>query len=87
MHENTMSAQDWIRVLSQVALRVEAEKDRLNELDGAIGDGDHGVTMAIGFRALRQSFEALEDDVTIDRVFQTARARPSSRRRTAPSDP
>ncbi len=67
-----MSAQDWIRVLTQVGLRVEAEKDRLNELDGCIGDGDHGVTMAIGFRALRQSIEDLQGDVTIDQVFQTA---------------
>jgi dihydroxyacetone kinase phosphoprotein-dependent L subunit len=72
MQDTTMSAQDWIRVLSQVGLRVEAEKDRLNELDGAIGDGDHGVTMAIGFRALRQSLVGLEGNVTIDQVFQTA---------------
>jgi dihydroxyacetone kinase-like protein len=72
MQEATISAQDWIRILSQVGLRVEAEKDRLNELDGAIGDGDHGVTMAIGFRAIRQSLVGLASDVTIDRVFQTA---------------
>ncbi len=67
-----MNAQDWIRVLSQVGLRVEADKDRLNELDGAIGDGDHGVTMAIGFRALREALGGLEGNVTIDQVFQTA---------------
>lgn len=72
MQKTTMSAQDWIRVLTQVALRVEAEKDRLNELDGAIGDGDHGVTMAIGFRALRRSLAGLNGEVTIDQVFQTA---------------
>lgn len=41
MQETTMSAQDSIRVLSQVALRVE--------LDGATRDGGHGVTMPIGF--------------------------------------
>jgi phosphoenolpyruvate---glycerone phosphotransferase subunit DhaL len=72
MRETTISAQDWIHVWSQVAVRVEAEKDRLNELDGAIGDGDHGVTMTIGYRSLRQSLVGLEDGVTIDRVFQTA---------------
>jgi dihydroxyacetone kinase-like protein len=72
MAENTISAQDWIHVFSNVAVKIEAEKDRLNELDGAIGDGDHGVTMAIGFRALRQSLLGLKDNVTIDRVFQTA---------------
>lgn len=72
MRKTTMSAQDWIYVLSRVGLRVEAEKDRLNELDGAIGDGDHGVTMTVAFRAVRQSFGNLKDDVTIDQVFQTA---------------
>ena len=72
MQETTISAQDWSRVLNHVALRVEAEKDRLNELDGAIGDGDHGVTMAIGFRAVRQSLADLKGDFTIDLVFQTA---------------
>ncbi len=31
---------------------IEAEKDRLSELDGAIGDGDHGITMSIRFKAV-----------------------------------
>jgi phosphoenolpyruvate---glycerone phosphotransferase subunit DhaL len=72
MKETTISAQDWVSLLSQVAVRIEAEKDHLNDLDGAIGDGDHGVTMAIGFRSLRKSLTELQDDVTIDLVFQTA---------------
>lgn len=72
MQETTLSCQNWIHILSRVAARVEANKDRLNALDGAIGDGDHGVTMSIGFRALRQSIETLDGDITIDRVFQTA---------------
>jgi dihydroxyacetone kinase-like protein len=72
MQKTTMSGQDWIHVWSQVAVRVENKKDHLNQLDGAIGDGDHGVTMAIGFRALRQSLANLKGAVTIDQVFQTA---------------
>lgn len=72
MQEITLGAQDWIRIWSKVSMRVEAEKDQLNELDGAIGDGDHGVTMAIGFRALRQALEDLNGNVTIDQVFKTA---------------
>lgn len=67
-----MDAQDWIRILSQVGVRIEAEKDLLNELDGAIGDGDHGVTMAIGFRAVRQALARLNGTVSIDEVFKTA---------------
>jgi dihydroxyacetone kinase-like protein len=33
---------------------IEAEKDYLSELDGAIGDGDHGVNMAKCFREVKQ---------------------------------
>lgn len=72
MKEITMTGQDWIHVLSDVSKRIEAEKDRLNELDGAIGDGDHGVAMAIGFRAVDKSLVELKGEATINRVFQTA---------------
>lgn len=68
----TITSQDLIQVFSQVAARVEAERDRLNVLDGAIGDGDHGVTMTIGFRAVQKSLESLDGDATIDQVFRTA---------------
>jgi dihydroxyacetone kinase-like protein len=32
---------------------IEDAKDHLSELDGAVGDGDHGVTMSIGFQAVK----------------------------------
>ena len=32
---------------------IEETKDHLSALDGAIGDADHGVTMSIGFQAVR----------------------------------
>jgi len=41
--------QYWRRALLDLALAVEREKERLCELDGAIGDGDHGTSMARGF--------------------------------------
>ncbi len=72
MQETMLGAQDWIRLLSRIGLRVEAEKDRLNVLDGVIGDGDHGVTMAIGFRAVREALAGLNHNVTVDQVFMTA---------------
>lgn len=67
-----MTGQDWIQVFCKVCNRIETEKDRLNELDGAIGDGDHGVAMAIGFRAVHQSLADLTGEITINVVFQTA---------------
>lgn len=72
MQDTTLTCHNWIHILSQIATKVEDNKDRLNALDGAIGDGDHGVTMSIGFRAMRQSIEKLNGEMTMDRVFQTA---------------
>lgn len=39
---------------------IEEQKDYLSELDGAIGDGDHGVNMAKCFRGVKNNLEALE---------------------------
>jgi dihydroxyacetone kinase-like protein len=39
---------------------IEEQKDYLSDLDGAIGDGDHGVNMAKCFRGVKKNLEALE---------------------------
>jgi dihydroxyacetone kinase-like protein len=44
-----VSVSTW---MSEVASAVEAEADHLTQLDSAIGDGDHGVNMTRGFRAV-----------------------------------
>jgi dihydroxyacetone kinase-like protein len=46
----TLDIQYWRRALLNVTQAVEQEKERLCRLDGAIGDGDHGTSMATGFR-------------------------------------
>ncbi|SKA38836.1 dihydroxyacetone kinase subunit DhaL [Consotaella salsifontis] len=50
----TLSAADFVAMFHLVADRIEEEKVRLSELDGVIGDGDHGITMAIGWNAVRE---------------------------------
>jgi dihydroxyacetone kinase phosphoprotein-dependent L subunit len=44
---------------------IAADRDRLSALDGAVGDGDHGVTMDIGWRAIRARLEAALPDTSI----------------------
>ncbi len=39
-------------MLAAVSAAMQREKDHLSDLDGVIGDGDHGTTMALGFRAV-----------------------------------
>jgi dihydroxyacetone kinase-like protein len=43
--------------MTEVASAVEAEADHLTQLDSAIGDGDHGVNMTRGFRAVLAAME------------------------------
>ena len=43
--------------MNEVASAVEAEADHLTQLDSAIGDGDHGVNMTRGFRAVVASLD------------------------------
>nr|WP_321523854.1 dihydroxyacetone kinase subunit DhaL [uncultured Cohaesibacter sp.] len=54
---------------------IAREKDRLSELDGVIGDGDHGVTMDIGWTAVVKSLDAAPDEDTISQTCtRTAKA-------------
>jgi dihydroxyacetone kinase-like protein len=49
--------QEWKGILRHVAERIEEKKDELSELDRAVGDGDHGVTMSIGWQAIVEKIE------------------------------
>jgi dihydroxyacetone kinase-like protein len=68
----TLIAQDWIYIFRVIAEKVEIAQGHLNELDGVIGDGDHGLTMVIGMRAVVQAVSTLTPSATVDQVFNTA---------------
>ena len=50
----TISTNQMHKALEKMCDTIEAEKDYLSELDGAIGDGDHGVNMAKCFREVKK---------------------------------
>lgn len=54
------------RMMHTVGDDIIAEKDWLSELDGVIGDGDHGVTMEIGWRAVQRALAAASESETIE---------------------
>lgn len=59
----------------RIAQAIEAEKARLCMLDGAIGDADHGITMALGFRAVVVALGRLDPGLaTPSQVFDLAAA-------------
>jgi dihydroxyacetone kinase-like protein len=48
-----LRADDVVAIVSRLAAVFESERDRLNDLDTKLGDGDHGLSMARGFGAAR----------------------------------
>lgn len=56
----TITTQNIITMFQAIADAIEADKDHLSELDGIIGDADHGVTMNIGFQAVSRALSELD---------------------------
>lgn len=59
-------------MFAQIAEAIEADKDRLCQLDGVIGDADHGISMALGLNAARDAVAALDAAADPTTVFNTA---------------
>ena len=61
---STLSSSDLIKIIDLMCDTLETEKNYLSELDGAIGDGDHGVNMAKCFREVKKKLpENADKDV------------------------
>ncbi|MBB3458447.1 dihydroxyacetone kinase-like protein [Rhizobium sp. BK313] len=60
MSEN--AARRLSRMFHRISIAIAAEKDHLSDLDGAIGDADHGITMALGFQAVNGELAKLDLD-------------------------
>ena len=61
------------RMFNDISTAINAEKDHLTALDGAIGDGDHGITMSLGFNAVTTELASMDlDRTTACDVFTTA---------------
>lgn len=59
------SAARTIEVLSAICDKIERSKEYLCELDAALGDGDHGVSMAKSFHAVKAKLpDLVNEDVS-----------------------
>ncbi len=69
----TITADDLKSLIALIAEAMVRERDRLCELDGVIGDADHGIAMELGFSAAARATAEL-DSATADPtlVFNTA---------------
>ena len=60
----TITTPQMLQALETMCETIENEKEYLSELDGAIGDGDHGVNMAKCFREVKKKLaESSAEDV------------------------
>ena len=48
-----ITAAQMMQIIERMCDTIEQQMDYLSELDGALGDGDHGVNMAKCFREVR----------------------------------
>jgi phosphoenolpyruvate---glycerone phosphotransferase subunit DhaL len=65
-----LSRADVVHWIEAFGADIEANKDRLTQLDSAIGDGDHGINMARGMRAALVKIEGF-DDPDIGKLLKT----------------
>jgi len=71
MPEN--AARHLSSMFQRISIAITAEKYHLSELDGAIGDADHGITMALGFMAVNAELTKLDLEKTLpSEVFTVA---------------
>ena len=69
----TLNTAGTITLFEAMADAMEASKEHLCELDGVIGDADHGITMAMGFNAVRSALSDFDQtDTTPTDVFNLA---------------
>ncbi len=61
MNNFTLSQNDLIELLQQVATGMTQHVDELRDLDAALGDGDLGVTMELGAKAISTFLSAPTD--------------------------
>jgi dihydroxyacetone kinase-like protein len=67
-----MRTPELIATIDGALVHLEGCADELRDLDAALGDGDLGVTVAAGSRAVRQALSELDGDVLPAQVLKTA---------------
>jgi len=68
MIKKNLNTKEFIQIFFNICENIEKNKDYFSELDRAIGDGDHGVTMSIGWTAVKEKLSELSDDITFDKI-------------------
>jgi dihydroxyacetone kinase-like protein len=60
--KETLNGNDVKNILKEISKIMDENKDYLCKLDGALGDGDIGLTMSKGFKAVTENLPNVSDD-------------------------
>lgn len=58
--KETLTPSDVLAAMAKIAQSLTASAEQLRELDAALGDGDLGITMTVGFQAVLDELPSLE---------------------------
>ncbi|MDN5331473.1 MAG: phosphoenolpyruvate---glycerone phosphotransferase subunit DhaL [Tepidanaerobacteraceae bacterium] len=62
MYDDFILDKDYfIKVVEDIINLIEEQRDYLTDLDSAIGDGDHGFNLSIGFREVKKNLKDWQD--------------------------
>lgn len=64
-----ISGEKVIQIINEIVDKIEENKLYLTELDAAIGDGDHGLNMSKGFKAVKEKLKD-DDGKNIGNIFK-----------------
>ncbi len=70
--DGEITPQIFTHILVSVANVMHENRDWLCELDGVIGDGDHGIAMDTGWGTLRKRLRDIPDKTTITMICESA---------------
>ena len=60
MSKNEINKEDILNIIKAIYSKIDENKDYLSKLDTEIGDGDHGTSMARGFKSLYDKLDEFE---------------------------
>jgi dihydroxyacetone kinase len=69
MTATALNSADFRAALLSIADEIIAAEPRLNALDAALGDGDHGITMRLGFDAVKGRLAQMPEGAAFDEIL------------------
>ncbi|MBB4301396.1 dihydroxyacetone kinase-like protein [Rhodobium orientis] len=70
----TSVVEHLIAMFGKISTAIDDAVDELSELDGAIGDADHGITMVLGFHAVTAALQSARSDLSSASAVMNAAA-------------